>query len=67
MGASEVCISVAFVVLQCYFLRLSVLFNAILVVNCVYVIAPVFGPAQLRVSFGVVKELTHDSRFVAFS
>ena len=45
-------------------MHLSVLFNAILVVNCVYVIAPVFGPAQLRVSFGVVKELTHDSRFV---
>ena len=34
------------------------------VIHCVYVITPVFGPAQLRVSFAVVKGLTHDTRFL---
>ena len=56
--------------LWCYsaiYLHLSSTSSAISVVNCVYIIALGFGPAQLRVSFAVVKGLTHDSRFVAFS
>ena len=43
-------------------LHLSVSSNAISVRNWMYFIAPGFGTAQLRVSFALVKELTHDTR-----
>ena len=55
--------------LWCYsanFLHLPFTSSAISVGNCMYVIAPGFGSAQLRVSFAVVKGLTHDSRFLRF-
>ena len=44
-------------------LHLSFTSNTISVVNWMYFIAPVFGPAQLRVSFAVVKGLTHETTF----
>ena len=48
-------------------LHLSISYSAIPVVNYMYFIAPGFGPAQLRVSFALVKGLTHNSRLFAFS
>ena len=44
-------------------LHLSFTSNAIPVVNCMHSIAPGFGPAQLCVSFALVKGLTHEFMF----
>ena len=48
-------------------LHLPISSSVIFGINCVYVIALGFGPAQLRVSFALVKGLRHDSRLFAFS
>ena len=47
-------------------LHFSVLFSAISIVNRMYFIAPVFGLAQLRVSFAVAKGPPHNTRVFAF-
>ena len=48
-------------------LQPSVSSSAISARNWMYFIAPGFGTAQLRVSFALVKGLTHDTRCFAFS
>ena len=48
-------------------LHFSVLFSAISIVNHMYFIAPVFGWAQLRVSFAIVKgAATQHTIFASF-